>query len=393
MKRKTMPIFLICYLSYVMIYVARLNLSMGASALKELAVLTTAQIGVLGSLFSVVYACGRLLSGQLADRTAPWLMICAGLVLCGGSNLLLSLLPAFPAFLLLWAVNAFAQSMLWGPILRILSAIYPEDVAKKRASYMGTAVAGGNMAAIVLHNFLIERLGVRWVFAFPGLVTLVLCLCVALGTSRIRPEAVPGQSSSFLSLLRRRELRRMLLPAVIHGVMKDNISLWMSVYVMEQFGVELSRSAYFILLIPALGFVGRLLAPGLYRLSGSRERPLLVGSLAVCVAGSVLLIALPCSALAAVVYLSVIYMAVSVMNACFLAFYPIAFTREGLVASVSGLMDFATYLGTGLSAMVFGVLIDHLGYSAMFAVWAALSLLAIPLLTLHNAKHSQEVTQ
>lgn len=392
MKRKTMPIFLICYLSYVMIYVARLNLSMGASALKELAVLTTAQIGVLGSLFSVVYACGRLLSGQLADRTAPWLMICAGLVLCGGSNLALSLLPAFPAFLLLWAVNAFAQSMLWGPILRILSAIYPEAVAKKRASYMGTAVAGGNMAAIVLHNFLIERLGVRWVFAFPGLVTLVLCLCVAVGTRRIRPEAVPGQNA-FFSLLRRKELRQMLIPAVIHGVMKDNISLWMSVYVMEQFGVELSRSSCFILLIPALGFVGRLLAPGLYRLSGSRERPLLVGSLAVCAAGSVLLIALPCSALAAVGYLSVIYMAVSVMNACFLAFYPIAFTREGLVASVSGLMDFATYLGTGLSAMVFGVLIDHLGYSAMFAVWAALSLLAIPLLSPHRGKHSQEVTQ
>lgn len=389
MKRKTMPIFLVCYISYVMIYVARLNLSMGASALKELAVLTTAQIGALGSLFSVVYACGRLLSGQIADRTAPWLMICGGLVLCGGSNLALSLLPAFPAFLLLWAANAFAQSMLWGPILRILSAIYPEDIAKKRASYMGTAVAGGNMAAIVLHNALIAQLGVRWVFAFPGLVTLVLSLCVMLGTRHIQPEGAPRQSS-FLRLLRRRALRRMLIPAVIHGVMKDNISLWMSVYVMEQFGVELSQSSYFILLIPALGFVGRLLAPGLYRLSGGRERPLLVGSLAVCVVGSVLLIALPCSALAAVGYLSVIYMAVSVMNACFLAFYPIAFAREGLVASVSGLMDFATYLGTGLSAMVFGVLIDHLGYSAMFAVWAALSLLAIPLLISHT---TQEVTQ
>lgn len=352
MKRRTIPIFLICYLSYVIIYVARLNLSIGASALKELAVLSTAQIGVLGSLFSIVYACGRLLSGQIADRTAPWILICVGLILCGGSNLALSLLPAFPAFLLLWAANAFAQSMLWGPILRILSAIYPEDMAKKQASYMGTAIAAGNMAAIVLHNFLIERLGVRWVFAFPGMIILALSLCVVLGAHRIQTDRSPAQTHSFFSLLRRRELRRMLVPAVIHGVMKDNISLWMSVYVIEQFGVDLSQSSYFILLIPALGFVGRLLAPGLYRLSGGRERPLLVGSLAVCVAGSVLLIVLPCSAFAAVGYLSVIYMAVSIMNACFLAFYPIAYAREGLVASVSGLMDFATYLGTGLSAIV-----------------------------------------
>lgn len=44
----------------------------------------------------------------------------------------------------------------------------------------------------------------------------------------------------------------MLLPAMVHGVMKDNISLWMTVYVMDQFGVDLNASAYFILLIPAL---------------------------------------------------------------------------------------------------------------------------------------------
>ncbi len=385
MKKRTPAIFLICYVSYVMMYVARLNLSMGAPALKELSVLNTAQIGTLGSVFSVVYACGRLLSGKAADRTAPWKIICAGLILCGGSNLVLSLLPPYPAFLVLWSVNAFAQSMLWGPILRVLSAIYPQEIAQKKASYMGTAVALGNMLAIVLHNTLISELGVQWVFRFPGFVTVILCVLVAIATGRIAPSYTANTVGLFAPL-RKKELRQMLLPAMVHGVMKDNISLWMTVYVMDQFGVDLNASAYFILLIPALGFVGRLLAPYFYRLSRNAEGPLLVCSFAVCILCSVLLIGFPVSAFWAVGYLSLIYMAVSVMNACFLAFYPMQYAREGLVASVSGLMDFATYLGTGLSAMVFGVLIDSVGYWSMFAFWGILSLSAIGILLYHHGK-------
>ena len=384
MKKRSGTIFLICYLAYVFIYVARLNLSMAAPSLKTLSILDTAQIGLLGSMFSVVYACGRLLSGILGDKTAPWKMISAGLILCGLSNLCIGLFPPFPAFLLLWGVNAFAQSMLWGPILRILSSIYPSDIAKKKASYMGTAVASGNMVAILLNTELINRLGAQWAFLVPGGITLVLSGLVAIRTQKIVPEEPAAAGQGYRGLLRHKALRRMLIPAVIHGVMKDNISLWMTVYVMERFGIDLAQSAYFILLIPALGFVGRMIAPTLYRWSNGQEKPLLVVSYLACAVFSLLLILLPFSAWAAVIYLSMIYMAVSVINACLLAFFPIQFSAEGHVASVSGIMDFATYLGTGLSAMIYGVMIDSLGFQSMFLSWILLSLLTIPML--HSKK-------
>ena len=121
MKNQKTRIFCVCYFAYLFIYVARLNLSMAAPGLKDLQILTTEQIGLLGSAFSVIYACGRLLSGILSDRIAPWKMISVGLVLCGISNLCFGMFPPFAAILLLWGVNALAQSMLWGSVLRILS--------------------------------------------------------------------------------------------------------------------------------------------------------------------------------------------------------------------------------------------------------------------------------
>ena len=372
MKKKTTAVFPVCYLAYLFIYVARLNLSMAASGLKETHILTMEQIGALGSVFSVVYACGRLLSGILSDRIAPWKMISFGLVLCGVSNLCFSQFPPFAAILLLWSVNALAQSMLWGSILRILSAIYPESVAKKRASYMATTVATGNLVGILLNSALINRFGLAWAFAVPGGITLGAALLVVCNTRHIQPPVSQKADQNFGKLLKNPTVRHMMFPALIHGVLKDNISLWMAVYIMDTFGVNLEQSSYYILLIPTLGFLARLLAPELYRLAGERERPMLVWGFLACICGAVLLVFLASSTWLAIAYLSLVYMAVSVMNACFLSFFPLQFAREGAVASVSGIMDFATYLGTGISSMVFGVLIEGWGYGAMFATWAVL---------------------
>ena len=372
MQYKRTRIFSVCYLAYLFIYVARLNLSMAAPGLKELQILSVEQIGLLGSAFSVVYACGRLFSGILSDRIAPWKMISAGLLLCGISNLCFGLFPPFAAILLLWSVNALAQSMLWGSILRILSAIYPETEAKKRASYMATTVASGNLVGILLNSALISRFGLAWAFLIPGGITLLVSLLVVCNTRHIRPMLQQKQKQNFSGLLKKPAVRNMLLPALIHGVLKDNISLWMTVYMMDSFGVDLEQSSYYILLIPVLGFVARMLAPELYRLAGERERPVLSWGFAACIGGALLLVFLAVSPWLAIVYLSLVYMAVSVMNACFLSFFPLRFSGENSVASVSGIMDFATYLGTGISSMIFGVLIKGYGYNAMFLTWAVL---------------------
>lgn len=389
MKKQPLRIFLICYCAYTFIYVARLNLSMAAPSMKELTILTTAQIGLLGSIFSVVYACGRLLSGIIADRTTPWKMISLGLLLCCAANLTVGLFPPFYAMLVMWGINAFGQSMLWGPILRILSAVYDEKTAKKRAANMSTAIAAGNLLGILLNTELINRLGAQWAFLIPGGITLIIGIFVVLFTRQVKPAIPETVSAGCGRLMKHTQLQQMLLPAVFHGVMKDNISLWMTVYVMDRFGIDLERSSYFILLIPALGFLGRSITPVLHQLCMGKEKPLILVSFALCVLCSVLLIVMPISAWVSVLYLSLLYMAISIINACMLSIFPMQFAQDGHVASVSGILDFATYLGTGLSAMIFGIMIDALGYESMFLTWVVLSVLAILLLSIRVKQNTR----
>ena len=138
-NRVRSAVCVLLYISYTAIYMARLNLSMSSDALTGAGILTDVEYGILGGAFLVVYALGRLFNGWLSDRLPPRTMICAGLLLSGAANIVFSALPPFSGMLVLWSLNAFAQSMLWSPILRVVAAMYDGERAGKITSLMVTS--------------------------------------------------------------------------------------------------------------------------------------------------------------------------------------------------------------------------------------------------------------
>ena len=92
-KRKI--IYLLCYLAYSSVYIARVNLTMANPSLVESGILDTVQIGILGGVFAAVFASGRLLNGLLSDKAPPFVMISTGLVICAFSNVIIGCFPPF----------------------------------------------------------------------------------------------------------------------------------------------------------------------------------------------------------------------------------------------------------------------------------------------------------
>lgn len=375
--KKNTIIFLICYIAYTAIYIARLNLSMASPGLTDAKILDTVQVGMMGSAFSIIYSAGRLLNGRLSDSQPPYRMISIGLILAGISNITIGFFPPFVGILVLWGCNAFAQSMLWSSILRIIASLYDEETARQKTSYMVTSVAVGNIAGILLNTFIITRLGLAFAFILPGALTLLLSSFVFFSTKEIAKEAAPKEHLPMFRLLNNAEIRLSLLPAVLHGVMKDNISLWMTVYFVDRFRVDLNQSAYFVLFIPFMGFIGRMVYPFCYKLCKGKEHRVSFYAFLACAAASLPIGLGTTSPVLAAICLSLIYTAVSIANTSFLSIFPIRFASTGNVASVSGIMDFATYLGAGVSSLIFGVVIETFGYSPMYLSWAAISIISM----------------
>lgn len=381
-SKKALWIFIVCYIAYTAIYVARLNLSMASPGLREMEIMNATQIGLLGSVFSVVYAFGRFINGALSDKTPPWIMIGAGLLVAGLSNIAIGFFPPFIGMFLLWGANAYAQSMLWSSVLCTMSDIYDEQTAKKKTSYMVTSVAVGNILGIILNTFIIEHIGIGFAFIIPGGITLVMSTVVVLTMRKVKAaETSEKKHISIWGLFKNEEIRLAIFPAFLHGVMKDNISLWMAVYFVDKFSISLSESAYFVLLIPCLGLIGRMIYPALYKISGEKEHRVSVYSFIVCVImAAILCFDVVVNPVTAMLCLSFIYMAVSVINTSMLSIFPMRFINTGNVASVSGVMDFATYGGAGVSSVIYGIVIEQAGYLPMFISWAAVSVLSIIIL-------------
>ena len=393
--RKKRLIYLVIYLAYTSIYISRVNLSVAETTLEALSVFDAAGYGLIGGLFSAVYSVGRLINGRIGDKAPPWIMLTVGLGVAGAANLLIGFVPPYIGLLILWCVNAYAQSMLWSSVLAVVSDIYRGPGLKRMTSLMVTAVAAGNILSILLSGLLISELGVGFAFVVPGALNIILGVFVYFAARNIHPEreaAAVKANVPLGTLLRNRDMLLMSIPSVCHGIMKENVTVWMVAYAAATFGVGLDGSGLYVLLIPTIGLVGRLAYPFALRLAGDRENTVAIFGFGLCLAASVLLLFPSVGLVASVISLGAVYAASSMVNTSITSIYPMRFLDTGNVASVSGLLDFTSYLGAGVSGAVFGVVIKNFGYIPMFVSWCAVSAISIAALILVDRLRAREAS-
>lgn len=388
-SKKNILIFAVLYLAYSSIYIARVNLSIAGPELIGNEIINSAQLGYLGSCFFVCYAVGRIINGALSDYVPPKFMLGIGLIAVGIANICISFFPPFWGMAAIWILNACAQSMLWSSVLASVVAVYDKEKVKKKSSAMVTSVAAGNILGIILNTFFITKFGLKYAFLIPGVISAVMGVMTYIATRKIKNLGKSNQKHiPIVSLLKQKEFLKMNVAAVVHGVMKENIGLWMAVYVADIYKVDLASASYYILLIPTIGFVGRIIYPSILKMCRDNENKASLLGFAVCIAASALLCFGKTSVTVSVAALGIIYMAVSVINTSVLSIYPIRYAKTGNTASVSGIMDFSTYFGAGVSSAVYGMVINSFGYTAMFASWAILSAVAAAVVLSVNKRQS-----
>ena len=82
--------------------------------MKSQNIFTSAQIGLLGSVFFVVYALGRLVNGVLSEHFHARNMIAAGLLLGAAANIIFGFLPPLVRLRLFGKHNLYLrEKTLW----------------------------------------------------------------------------------------------------------------------------------------------------------------------------------------------------------------------------------------------------------------------------------------
>ena len=141
-------LFLLCWIAYFSTYICRLNFSAVMPELLGSGAFTQSETAAVSSAFFICYGAGQLFSGVLCDKISARLLIFAGVLFSGLSNLFIFLFSeSYTALLVLWALNGIAQSLVWAPILKLAGDYYNEGEKVKFGVDISTTVPLGTLAS------------------------------------------------------------------------------------------------------------------------------------------------------------------------------------------------------------------------------------------------------
>jgi OPA family glycerol-3-phosphate transporter-like MFS transporter len=181
-------IFALLWVSYASYYLCRMNFAAAQpEILHEFPTWTKADVGLIPSVYSVFYAVGQFVNGQLGSRFGARRMMVTGLVLISGANLLFSWTSSYPLMLLLWAINGYCQAIGWPLVVQTMSNWFRVGRRGTMMGLISTCYQGGNVLAWLLAGYLTSEFNWRAAFWVPGLTLLPVALLLALGL-RNRPE-------------------------------------------------------------------------------------------------------------------------------------------------------------------------------------------------------------
>jgi len=171
-RRLRLRVFWSVTLGYAWFYVARVNFSVVKKPLLDEGILTATQMGLIGSAMLGVYAVGKLLNGFLADHANIRRFMSAALAGSALVNLALGFTTWFWAFLGLWALNGWFQSVGSAPSVVSLSQWFSPRELGTRYGLWSVSHSLGEGLSFVATAALVSSLGWQWGFWWPGLACL-----------------------------------------------------------------------------------------------------------------------------------------------------------------------------------------------------------------------------
>ena len=380
-------ILCLCWTSYVAAYLLRLNFSVAIPLLVLGQGYTNTQMGMLSGLYFLTYTCGQLLNGMLGDHLDSKKFLVSGLTLSMICNIGCGLSRDLTVLGICWIVNGYAQSMLWGPIIRTLSLWFEPEKNGRVSFCMGLCTVVGYGAAWTVASVMGEFVGWRAVFLAPAAPVLVMVLVLLAkfqsspqqgkdsqdigGTNRDSNDKEPERFKvAFGKYLLVTHMPILLVMAVCLGIIREGISSWLPTLLKQSKAFPDSVVWLVPLIIPIVSLLGLLAIQKVIRRMNSDTGKALIRIFPVLGVLSALLCLLSGVHIWYVLMIMVLLMAVTQgTTQIFSSLVPFQLASWGHVSKTAGILDFSIYCGAAVSTSVIGMLLDKYSWNAVYLFW------------------------
>ncbi len=276
-------IMVIMYAGYATFYFTRKSFNFAMPAMITDLGMDKTDIGILATLFYIIYGCSKFLSGVISDRSNPRYFMGIGLIATGIINIFFGLSSSLLTFALLWSLNAFFQGWGWPPCSKLLNFWYSRSERGFWWSIWNTAHNVGGAVIPLIVGFCALHFGWRYGLIVPGviaiLVGIVLCWRLrdtpdTMGLPSIgkwRNDEIEIKYESNSKGLKTREILQryvltnkliwlLALSSVLVYVVRTAINDWGNLYLTEVHGYDLVTANSAVTSFEIGGFLGSLVA-------------------------------------------------------------------------------------------------------------------------------------
>ena len=413
--------FFAATLGYSLYYVCRTSLNVVKKPILDSGLLTTTELGIIGSVLLFAYAIGKFVNGFIADHCNIKRFMATGLLISVIANFLMGFLGWFShmipmgflfiTFAVMWGVNGWSQSMGAAPAIISLSRWFP---LKRRGTFYGFFSSSHNLGEFLSFLFvglIVSSVSWQWGFigsAISGAIGVVIILLYLHDTPESKGlpsvenfshETVEHTKKESIKEIQKQVLK---MPAVwiLAGasafmyISRYAINGWGVLFLQESKGYTLAEATQLISINALLGIFGTVLS-GWFSdtlFKGDRNKPALLFGI------------LNTIALTLFIYggnslwvnmLSMILFGIAIgVLICFLGgLMAVDIVPRKATGAALGIVGIASYIAAGLQDVMSGWLIDknielladgtklyHFDSAAIFWIGASVISFLLPLL-------------
>ena len=388
---KKVSIVLLCTIAYFASYFSRKTFAVVMVEMLSKNVINETVAGLIGASLFVFYGAGQLVSGYLGDKLKPRYLMFCGLMVSAICNLVFPLIPNQYWLIPVWAINGFAQALLWPPIVRLLA----ENLSHERYVTANLIVTcGAHVSTILLYLYAplcISFMSYKAVFytstIFCVVVGIIFIVAMSLALrgsevkERVTDTKVCERQEGGVEILVHSGALPLLFAIISMGFMRDGIEGWLPTLYSQAFNRDSSESILVSVALPIFSIISLFIVRAIHKTklfnNEAKGAVVLFGiSAALCVPFSILIgfentacriICLLLGAITCACMHSCNFLLISCM--------PGRFARFGRSSTIGGICNACTYIGAAVSMYGIAFLSGTIGWSLTVVTWIGVLLL------------------
>lgn len=390
-KKQTIIMYIFTAIVYFISYITRVNYTTILVEISSAESISRSLLAFPITASFITYGLGQIISGWLGDRNDPFQIISLGLGISALMNMLLPFFPKPYIMTALWAINGFAQALIYPPLMKIASNYLSEQHYDKACLFVSVGSHTATLLMYLIAPAMIAITSWRFVFFFSFASTVVFLIIWQFYSKHIKEKygsvvvclkmknksAEKSKDGSIKTLLISSGLIIIMLAVIMQGCLRDGIATWMPAYLSDVFSLSNGISILTTVILPVFSIFSAYIILNIYNKLCRNELKLAGFTFSAAAAAIVLLLIFKKNILFSVFLLAFTSACSHAINFLLICLVPKRFNKYGRFSLVTGLINSCTYVGAAISTYGVATVSENYGWNITLCLWGMIALIGM----------------